>query len=230
MAYGTGLENRRGLKPSVSSNLTASAKTKKRLQIKKSDSSRVGLFFSLSELTMVNESLDVYIAKTKKHLDQADALINAAKTAGKRGEAFVTIAQAAAEDPYFQANHVPKKYEGMGESAYIYWSFLGELNHAFFDDGEISFVSAHMCDEVRFAFIVFEHHGDVQKKLNDPCFILNRCIAEEIDAVNARSEMLKRCGSLSEPTFNVDDYQLKVHTDPEVFCKELKSFAERDIL
>ncbi len=118
----------------------------------------------------------------------------------------------------------------MGESAYVYWSFLGELNHALFDDGEVTFLSARVGGQVRFAFILFEYRLDVQKKLSDPLFVLNSSIAREVYDLDARNDILKRCGSMSEPTFSASDYELKAHTDPVAFCEELKLFAERDTL
>ena len=176
----------------------------------------------------MHSRLRVLMTKNKEHIDAAKQLFVSAQKAGNIGEAFAKIANAVLDVPYFQENHVPGKYEGMAVSAYLYWLFLAELNSAFFDDGEITFVSVCERGEIRFSMMFFDDKFKVQKQMEDPNFILNKRIDEEIDTFNSRNEIWKRCGSENEPIINRADYQINIHRNPHLFCEEFVSFANRE--
>lgn len=177
----------------------------------------------------MHSRLRVLKTKNKEHIDAAKQLFASAQKAGKIGEAFVKIANAVLDVPYFQENHVPGKYEGMSVSAYLYWLFLAELNHALFDDGDVTFVSVCVRGEIRFSMLFFEDKFKVQEQIKDPNFILNKRIDEEIDTFNTRIEIWKRCGSEEDtPALTREEYQINIHRNPHLFCEEFTSFANRE--
>lgn len=180
----------------------------------------------------MNKKLDVFLEKNNNHIASASALMKAAESAGVIGDAYLKIANSVIDTPYFQMNHVPDKYQGMVESAYLYWLFLADLNHALWDDGDVSFVSATMAGEVRFAMLFLKSEFDIIEQLKNTNFILNKQIASEVYGINAHKKILRKIGRKadSEPDLSFEDYQVLVHTDIHRFLADIDLFAKRSLL
>lgn len=179
----------------------------------------------------MNKRLGVFRKNNNKHIASAAALMKAAESAGVAGDAYLKIANSVIDIPYFQANHVPGQYQGMEESAYQYWLFLADLNHAIWDDGDVSFVSAAMAGEIRFAMLFLKSRPFIEEQIKSPVFVLNKRIANEVDTINCRNEIFMRMGRAdTEPDVTTGDYQIIVHTNIHKFLTDLDLFATRSML